>query len=260
MTVSRKTIKVSKTRVKSSVKLRGSSKNIRKSKKVEKKPMEVEYEARFLEINRDDLLAKIKNVGGTVKKPNTIYKRSMFGLCDISRGYVRVRDEGDKVTMTAKLYKDKKFPQEYELNIKDNFENGQEFLRALNLTEKSYHETMREKWTIPKRNGVELCEIAIDCVPGLPMYAEVECKSKEDLSRAIKLLKLNRKNMRFGGYGKVYAEYYGLAETEINNKIASITFKNIKEELKPYLHKNTDLLDTIADQHLELYNKLSCKN
>lgn len=230
-----------------------------KHKKTQKKPMEVEYEARFLEINRDDLIAKIKDVGGSLKKSNTIYKRSMFGLCDISRGYVRVRDEGDKVTMTAKLYKDKKFPQEYELHIKDNFENGQEFLRALNLTEKSYHETMREKWTIPKRNGAELCEIAIDCVPGLPMYAEVECKSKKDLSRAIRLLKLNRKNMRFGGYGKVYAEYYGLAETEINNKISSITFKNIQEELKPYLHKNEDLLATVAEQHLEIFNKLNMK-
>lgn len=225
-------------------------------KKTQKKPMEVEYEARFLEINQNDLLQKIKANGGFLKQKLTLYKRSVFNLCDIKRGYVRVRDEGDKVTMTAKIYKDPKFPEEYELQLKEGFENGQSFLRSLNLSEKAYHETMREKWSIPKGSGKELCEIAIDRVPGLPMYAEVECKTQADLNKSIKMLGLDKSKMRFGGYGKVYVEYYGMAENEINNIVPSLTFKNIEKELENYVHKNEDLLKEVARTHLEVYEQI----
>ena len=227
-----------------------------RKKTIKKKPMEVEFEARFLEIDRESLIEKIKALGGHQKSPLTVYRRSVFGLCDIKKGYVRVRDEGNTVTLTAKIYKDPKFPEEYELNIKDDFANGQAFLRALNLTEKAYHETMREKWTIPNRGGKnELCEVTFDYIPGLPVYSEVECKTKANLSKSIKMLKLNRDKMRFGGYGNAYAEYYGISLTEINNEIPSITFGNIEEELEKYIHKNKDLLQTTAKSHLEVYKR-----
>jgi CYTH domain-containing protein len=227
--------------------------------KTQKKPMEVEYEARFLEIDHDKLIEKMKELNAVQKRPATLYRRAVFGLCDMKKGYVRVRDEGDKTTMTAKIYKDAKFPEEYELTIKDELENGKAFLAALNLTEKSYHETIREKWRVPYRGKEELCEVAIDYIPGLPTYAEVECKSKKDLNTAVKLLGLNRKNMRFGGYGKVFAEYYGMAENDINNEISSITFKDIKTELAKYVKKNEELLDRMAKEHLDIYNKVKNK-
>jgi len=239
--------------------------------KSQKKPMEVEYEARFLEINKNDLIKKLQDIGAILKQKLTLYKRSVFNLCDIKKGYVRVRDEGDKITMTAKLYKDPKFPEEYELQLKEGFENGQSFLRALNLDEKAYHETMREKWSILKsgrkgtkgrkgtqdNNKTELCEIAIDCVPGLPMYAEVECKTQADLNKCIKMLGLDKSKMRFGGYGKVYVEYYGMTENEINNSVPSLTFKNIEKELEKYVHKNKELLSDVAKSHLEIYNSIA---
>ena len=108
-----------------------------KKQKTQKKPMEIEFEAKFLDINRNELVNKMKALGAKLSQPNTIYKRCMYGLCDVKRGYVRVRDEGNKTTLTAKIYKDSQFPQEYELDIKNDFENGKAFLNALNLTEKS---------------------------------------------------------------------------------------------------------------------------
>jgi adenylate cyclase class 2 len=239
--------------------------NTKSHKKSQKKPMEVEYEARFLEINKDDLIKKLKDIGASLKQKLTLYKRSVFNLCDIKKGYVRVRDEGDKITMTAKLYKDPKFPEEYELQLKEGFENGRSFLHALNLDEKAYHETMREKWSIFKsgrkgtkdNNKIELCEIAIDCIPGLPMYVEVECKTQSDLNKCIKMLELDKSKMRFGGYGKVYVEYYGMTENEINNIVPSLTFENIENELEKYVHKNKELLSDIARSHLEIYNSIA---
>ncbi len=228
------------------------------NKKTQKKPMEIEFEGRILDINKDELITKIKSLGGTLKTPLTLYRRSVFGLCDIKRGFVRVRDEGNKITMTAKIYKDPKFPEEYELQLKDNFENGQAFLEALNLNKKAYHETMREKWTIPKSNGStkELCEIAIDYIPGLPLYAELECKTKSDLHKTAKLLDIPLKSLMYGGYGKVFVHYYDMAENEINNVIPSLTFQNIVKEIKPYIHKNEDILQSVAKLHMEVYKNL----
>ena len=233
--------------------------NNKTNNKTKTKPMEVEYEARFLEIDRDEIINKIKALGGILKQSKTVYKRAVFKLCDSNTGFVRVRDEGDKVTLTAKIYKDPKFPQEYELQIKDGFENGQAFLQALNLTEKAYHETMREKWRIPFGKKYELCEVAIDYIPGLPMYAEVECKTLQDLNKSIKLLGLDKSKMRTGGYGDVFVEYYGVTKKQINDDISKLTFGNIQNELKPYIKKNEELLAKVAKQHLDTFNELKHK-
>jgi adenylate cyclase class 2 len=218
---------------------------------------EIEFEGRILNIDPAELQKKLRMIGGYRKSPLTLYRRSVFNLCDIKRGFVRVRDEGDKITMTAKIYKNPDFPEEYELNLDQGktFENGQEFLRALNLTEKAYHETIREKWSIPRRNGTELCEVAIDYIPGLPVYAELECKSERDLKRVCKMLNVQYKDLTFGGYGKVYVEYYGMAENDINNIIPKLTFQNIKSEISKYIHKNTEILDKAFTDNMTIKAK-----
>jgi len=240
------------------------------------KTSEIEYEAKFLEINHNDLVKKIKKLGAKLIQPQTIYKRSMFGLCDVKRGYVRVRDEGIKTTLTAKIYKNPDYPEEFELEIKDGFEKGKAFLGSLNLNEKAYHETIREKWFLNldndnnkndnnnnknknnKNNKIDIngCEIAFDCIPGIPMYVEIECKTEQNLNKVIKLLKLDKYDKLYGAYGKCFVDYYGMAETEINNDISRLTFKNIKKEITPYIHKNKDLLSKISKEHLNTYTKL----
>jgi len=245
-----------------------------------KKPMEIEFEAKFLNVNKKELIERLKNIGAKMVSPNTIYKRCMYGLCDIKRGYVRVRDEGNKTTLTAKIYKDSQFPEEYEVTIKDDFESGKAFLGALNLTEKSYHETMREKWSLSlgkskkgrsRGNGngnsnCNECEIAFDSIPGIPLYVEIECKSKQNLNKAIKMLNLDSKNNNgdkykkyFGSYGKCFVEYYGMSENDINNLIPSLTFENIHNELKPFIKKNEDLLKDVSREHLQFYRELKNK-
>ena len=250
-----KTKKVSIHKKKSNMKNSMKS-NIKRNSKTKTKPMEIEYEAKFLEVDYKELIDKLKALGAKSIHPNTLYKRSMFSLADVKRGYVRVRNEGDKTTLTAKIYKDSKFPQEYELQIKDDFENGQEFLRALNLDEKGYHETMREKWQLPYGKNAHFCEVCIDRIPGIPTYVEIECKSKKNLNKAIKMLSLDKYKKLFGSYGKCFVEYYGMTENDINNVIPKLTFGNIKNELKTYIKKNEELLAKVVKQHLDTYKDL----
>jgi len=232
------------------------------TKKVtDKKVKEVkEFEAKFLDIDLDLLYKKLKALGGVKKQENTIFRRSVFNLCDIKRGYVRVRDEGNKVTMTAKIYKDPKFPDEYEIEIKDDFEKGRDFLKSLNLNQKAYHETMRETWRVPFGKKQELCEIAIDRIPGLPLYIEVECKTEKDLKKSIKLLEMDKSKIGYGAYGKVFDTYYGISQIIMDNDVANLTFNNIKEELKPFIKKGQDVLDKVYLDHLEVYKKLKSKS
>ena len=226
------------------------------------KTSEIEYEAKFLDINHSELVKIITKLGAKLIQPQTIYKRSMFGLCDVKRGYVRVRDEGIKTTLTSKIYKNPDYPEEFELEIKDGFEKGRAFLASLNLNEKAYHETMREKWFLKldngnnEKNGNNGCEIAFDCIPGIPMYVEIECKTEQHLNKVIKLLDLDNYTKLYGAYGKCYVDYYGMAETEINNDISRLTFQNIKKEITPYIHKNKELLNKISKEHLDTYTKL----
>jgi len=228
-----------------------------KKNKATKKTKEVkEFEAKFLDIDLDVLYKKLKALGGVKKQENTIFRRSVFNLCDIKRGYVRVRDEGNKITMTAKIYKDPKFPEEYEIEIKDDFEKGRDFLQSLNLTQKAYHETMRETWRVPYGKKKELCEIAIDRIPGLPLYIEVECKTEKDLKKSIKLLEMNKSKIGYGAYGKVFDTYYGISQIIMDNDVPSLTFNNIKDELKPFIKKGQSVLDKVYLEHLEVYRKL----
>lgn len=240
-----------------------SNKATKKTKSTKKvKPAEVEYEGRILNITPEDIRQRAKAIGGTCKAPLTLYRRSVFKLCDLERGFVRVRDEGDKTTMTTKIFKNKDFPEETELVIKDGFEAGQAFLRALNLTEKAYHETIREKWFIPRRTGgtSQLCELTIDYIPGLPPYSEIECKSQADLRRACKLLGFKYSDLVFGGYGNVFVHYYGMAANDINNEIPRLTFKECDRELEKYVHKNKELIDECKMKGMEVYNQVSSKS
>jgi len=228
-------------------------------KKSEKRLIEVEFEGRILDINPDEIRAKAKALGGKLKAPLTLYRRSVFKLCGIERGFVRVRDEGIKTTLTAKIFKNKDFPEEYELNIENSFEKGQEFLRALNLQEKAYHETIREKWFIPRRIGSdkELCELTIDYIPGLPAYSEIECKSRGDLRKACNLLDIKYSNLIFGGYGNVFVHYYGMSARDINDVIPRLSFKDIENEIGKYVHKNKDILENASREGLNIYKQVA---
>ena len=86
----------------------------------------------------------------------------------------------------------KKFPEEYEVTIDEDFETGKKFLEALNLKMKSFQETYREKWTLPIK-GVH--EITFDNWPGLPTFMEIDCTSLDSLNKVKNLLNIDEKNI-----------------------------------------------------------------
>lgn len=201
----------------------------------------IEYEAKFLDIDRKKIIEKLKEIGA--KRIHKKFKmvRSVFELCDNMNGFARVRAEYKKTTMTAKIKTSDNFFDEHEVTIADDFETGEKFLVSLGLKKKAYQESYREKYIVPNYKGVH--EIVFDDLPGLPTYMEIDCTDETSLNEMIKLLYLDKEKMRYGSFGLTYFEYYGI-EPSVINYVPFLTFKNIENEISPI--KKNDLLKKIA--------------
>jgi adenylate cyclase class IV len=214
-----------------------------------------EIEGKFLNININDLRKKLKLNNAKKIHKMMLYKRYVFHLLSGEKGYIRTRQENKKVTITVKKYpKDSKFATESEVVIDGTLEQSRDFLLAQGYKLKAYQETLREKWSLG-----ECLEIAIDSVPGIPSYVELECKSEKEIKRVAKLLDLDYSKIEYGAYDKQFVDYYGMLKEDINNAIASLTFRNIDKELKNYIKKNNELLKQTKKDHLELIAKNKIK-
>jgi len=216
-----------------------------------------EFEAKFLNIDITNIKNKLRENGAKQVHGPLKFYRLIFKRCEAKGdkpGFVRVRKEANKITMTTKIFNDKKFPEEQELTINESFEKGCEFLRAIGIEEKSYQETMREKWSHPLVH-----EITFDIIPGLPIYMEIDCTSEENLNKLVSLLELDKTNMKYGSFDKTYTEYYDIPSVIIH-KTPSLTFKDVSAQIKP--NKNlpmfreiTKLNKLIDERKMDAYYK-----
>lgn len=115
---------------------------------------------------------------------------------------------------------------------------------------KAYQETLREKWSLG-----ECLEIAIDTIPGIPTYVELECKNEAAIKKVAKLLELDYSKAEYGPYDKQFVDYYGVDKNNINNVISSLTFSNIDKELQPHIKKNKDMLLKVKNDQLKLIKR-----
>ena len=210
-----------------------------------------EIEAKFLDINIIELRKKLKLNNAKKIHKMMLYKRYVFHLLTNEKGYIRTRQENKKVTITVKKYpENSKFATESEIVVNSTLEETRDFLLAQGYKIKAYQETLREKWSLG-----DCLEIAIDTIPGLPTYVELECQTEKEIKRVAKLLNFDFLKAEYGPYDKQFVDYYGMKKEDINNAIASLTFQNIDKELKNYIKRNNDLLQKVKKENLELIKK-----
>ena len=215
------------------------SENITQIKKTDQK----EYEARFLFSSpKDEALLKrrlkdLKMLNAKQVHPKKLFQRYIFALPNNKQGYIRVRKEYNRTTLTTKRYDCldcNKFPSESEV-IVDDFNKTYNLLKASGLQQTSYQETKRELWSI---KGAELM---FDQVPGLPPYVELECKSPAALNTLIKKLQLDPIMAKYGSYSNLFEELYGIDRKIMNSAIPELTFKTVKQVIEPLVKKNIGL-------------------
>lgn len=190
--------------------------------------MQTEYEATFINIDKDEVRERLKKVGAILVKPEVLMKRYTFNLPegqDKQHAWARVRDEGDKITMSFKIVNDGgtgRIDEQKEICLKiDNFGNGVEFLKELGCKEKAYQESKREIWQIGET------EICIDEWPFLEPFVEVEGPNEQEVKEVSAQLGFDYTKAIFCAVGAIYAKKYvkyGFSEKMINNAIPRIVF------------------------------------
>lgn len=184
--------------------------------------MEIEYEATFENINKDEVRKKLKDAGAELINPECLHKRITFNLSsavDNEYTFVRVRDERDKITMTLKVIEGGSIEMQKEINLDvDSMEKAKEILIFLGCKKKAYQENKRELWTLGD------VEITIDERPFLEPIVEIEGHSENAVKETAKILGFDYTNALFGPITIVYAKKYNVSAEEINNKIPKIVF------------------------------------
>ncbi|QQG49668.1 MAG: class IV adenylate cyclase [Candidatus Berkelbacteria bacterium] len=178
--------------------------------------MQVEIEAKWLDINPDEFRENLQRLGAKQIHPERLMRRMVFDYPD-SRlekigGWVRVRDEGDKITFSYKQLNDRSLhgTQEVETTVGD-FEKTGQLLKAIGLIQRSYQETRREKWVLGD------CEVTIDTWPWIPTFVELEAPREELLRTSAEKTGLNWDMAMHGSVETAYQKYYDFTEHEIDN-------------------------------------------
>lgn len=203
--------------------------------------MPVEYEYAFFDFDKKEIIKNIiKNKG---KHQGTFLFRVQVFIHPLDKQgtYIRVRDEGHRITMTYK-YKDPnaKFENESEITI-DNFDTAVEMLLGIGCKKKYYYEKIRDIWTLKNT------EIVFDSNPGIDDRMEIESKTKKELNDMVKLF-----NVKPIDRADRYMDLFGITIP----KTLDLTFQNAKKDLMPFVQKNKKEFIILVDNQLKQYKKL----
>jgi len=187
--------------------------------------MNIEIEAKFLQIDIDDLRDTLSAAGAQLIQSMADMKRAIIDYDDVQLqknqdAYIRVRDEGRRITLTFKKFESLEFggAKEYETEVGD-FETTVKIFEAAGLVVKSYQESRRETWEL------DGAEVVIDEWPWLDPYIEIEGSSKKIVQDVAEKLGYDWKKAVFGDVMAAYRlQYPHLTVDQTIGQIKSVKF------------------------------------
>ena len=191
--------------------------------------MNTEIEVKFLNVDFDEIRAKLLAAGAKCEHPMRLMKRVIVQNAATGRdAYVRVRDEGDKVTVTYKSFASLSLhgASEIETTTSD-FDAMVEILRCGGMAPTSYQETRRETWRLDD------AEVVLDEWPWLRPYIEVEGPSEESVRSASGKLGFDwDRDAQFGDIMVAYrADYPHLGEHDMISSLPEVRFDTSLPEM-----------------------------
>ncbi len=170
--------------------------------------MKSEIEVKFLNVDIADVRTKLTSVGAECESPMRLMRRVIIDYADRrlqvgKDAFVRVRDEGDKVSLTYKQFDKLSVDGAKEIEtIVGDFESTVQLFEAIGLERKSTQESLRETW---KLGGIE---IVIDEWPWLNTYIEIEGASETELKEVAQQLGFDWTKAVFGDVMMAYRSQY----------------------------------------------------
>lgn len=168
-----------------------------------------EIEVKFLTIDPKAMQEKLVAIGAKKVFEKT-YRRRVFDYPDLRMdkdgAWLRLRDEGDKVTLNYKHRlgikthdgtENDESMEEVEVLVND-FEKTALLMQKIGFMEKHYVENRRIRYVLNE------IEFDIDTYPLLDPYLEIEAPTWEEIDRAIMLLGLNPKERRIFSTYQIY--------------------------------------------------------
>jgi adenylate cyclase class 2 len=178
--------------------------------------VQTEIEAKFLNADHDKLRGKLKELGARCERPMRLMRRKNYDFPDWRLekigGWVRVRDEGDKITLSYKQLNDRTLHGTKEVSlVVDNFKSAGEFLNAIGLVLSSDQESKRESWTLGE------VQIELDEWPWINPFLEIEGPDEASVKKVAAQLGQNWEAALFGSVEVAYMEVYDVTEEEIDH-------------------------------------------
>ncbi len=184
--------------------------------------MKTEIEVKFLDVDHNEVRKKLEEIGAKLITPMRTMRRVTIDTpaMKVKDAYVRIRDEGTKVTMTYKQFDSLSVDgaKEIELEVSD-FQSTIDLLRAAGLPYNSFQESKREAWEF------EGAEIVLDEWPWLKPYIEIEGDSESEIRDIAKKLGFDWSDAVFGDVMVAYrAEYPHLGPNDTIGSIPEAKF------------------------------------
>lgn len=161
----------------------------------------IEYETKVLNVNVREISSKLKRLGAK-KGRILLMRRWVFDTSPKRGGYVRVRNDGKKTTLTYKNRTGRGISQTEEIEIVvSDFDTCVRLLSRLQWHDKYYQESRRAQYFL---KGIEFC---IDSWPMIPPYLEIESSSEKKVKQGLKMLGLTGKDAGNMSVVDVYKRY-----------------------------------------------------
>jgi adenylate cyclase class 2 len=174
--------------------------------------MKTELEVKFADISIEAIRAALKAAGAVCEQSMRLMKRALIEEPhhQAEHAFIRIRDEGDKVTLTFKRRADPAAAaidsvKELEVEVSD-FDKTVQIFSEAGWQYKTFQESKRETW---KLNGVE---VVIDEWPWLKPYIEIEGDSEAAIKATAEQLNLDWSDVIFGHIDALYEQQYDFRE------------------------------------------------
>jgi adenylate cyclase, class 2 len=184
--------------------------------------MKTEYEAKFIQINHDEIRQKLKNIGATLHHPMRLMRRAIIEneVLRQKDAFLRVRDEGEKITLTYKQFSHRSLDgaKEHEIIVSD-FDEAVSLLAAAGLPHRSIQESKRETWICDN------AEVVLDEWPWLDPYIEIEADSEEAVKKLASELGFDWDDAVFGDVMAAYrVQYPHLTDKDTVGNLPEVRF------------------------------------
>ncbi len=192
--------------------------------------MKTEIEAKFLEIDSSHLREQLQQIGAVLIYPERLMVRENFDYPDKRLekigGWIRLRNEGDKITLAYKQLNDRSLhgTKEVEVVVND-YNQAKDFLLSIGLVVCNVQETKRELWKLGD------VEVSLDTWPWIPTFCEVEGSDELVVKQVAEQLQLDWSRALHGSVEVAYQHYYNVTEEEIW-AWPEIRFSPVPENLK----------------------------